>query len=57
MVLKRTVCDRYWRSQGPIGQQFIKVLVVSDGQLQMFGDDSGLLLVSDGVTCKLEILS
>lgn len=42
---------------GHTGQQFVQLLVVPDSQLQMSGDDSGLLVVSGGVTCQLENLS
>ena len=42
---------------GYSGQKLVQLLVVPDGQLQMSGDDSGLLVVSGGVTCQLENLS
>ena len=42
---------------GDTGQKFVQLLVVSDGQLKMSGDDSGLLVVSGGVTCQLKNLS
>lgn len=42
---------------GDSGQKFVQLLVVPDGQLQMSGDDSGLLVVSGGVTCQLKNLS
>ena len=42
---------------GDTGQQFVQLLVVPDGQLEMSGDDSGLLVVSGGVTCQFKNLS
>ena len=42
---------------GDSGQQFVQLLVVPDGELQVTGDNSGLLVVTSGVTCQLEHLS
>lgn len=42
---------------GDTRQKFVQLLVVPDGQLKMSGDDSGLLVVSGGVTCQLKNLS
>ena len=44
-------------SDGHAGQQLVQLLVVTDGQLQMAGVDSALLVVSGGVTGQLEHLS
>ncbi|XP_065087374.1 uncharacterized protein LOC135709103 [Ochlerotatus camptorhynchus] len=42
---------------GHPGQQFVQLLVVADGQLQVTWDDSGLLVVTGGVSCQLENFS
>jgi hypothetical protein len=42
---------------GDSGQELVQLLVVADGQLQVTGDDSGLLVVASGVPCQLEDLS
>ena len=42
---------------GDTGQKFVQLLVIADGQLEMTGDDSGLLVVTSGVACQLENLS
>ena len=42
---------------GDTGQELVQLLVVTDGQLEVTGDDSGLLVVSGGVACQLENLS
>ena len=44
-------------SDGDTGQQFVQLLVVADGELQMTGDDSCLLVVTSGVACQLKDLS
>ena len=44
-------------SDGDSGQELVQLLVVADGQLEMTGDDSRLLVVSGGVACQLEHLS
>lgn len=44
-------------SDGDTGQQLVQFLVVADGQLQVTGDDSGLLVVTGGVACQLKDLS
>ena len=38
-------------------QQFVEFLVVSDGQKNVSGDNSGLLVVLGGVSCQLQDLS
>lgn len=38
-------------------EELVQLLVVSDSELQVTGDDTGLLVVSGGVTGKLEDLS
>ena len=42
---------------GHTGQELVQLLVVADGQLQMAGDDPGLLVVTGGVACQLKDLS
>ena len=42
---------------GDTGQKFVQLLVVTDGELEMTGDDPGLLVVTGSVTCQLENLS
>ena len=42
---------------GHSGEKLVQLLVVPDGQLQVTGDDPGLLVVTGGVSCKLENLS
>lgn len=41
---------------GHAGQQLVELLVVTDGQLQMAGDDAGLLVVAGSVSRQLEHL-
>ena len=38
-------------------QQFVQLLVVSDGELQMTGNNTSLLVISGGITGQLEHLS
>ena len=42
---------------GNTGEEFVQFLVVADGKLEVTGDDSGLLVVTGSVACKLEDLS
>ena len=42
---------------GDAGQEFVQLLVVSDGQLEMTRDDSRLLVVSGSVAGQLEHFS
>jgi hypothetical protein len=42
---------------GDTGEQFVQLLVVPDGQLEVTGDDPGLLVVPGSVTGQLEDLS
>lgn len=42
---------------GDSGEKFVQLLVITDGELKMSGDDSGLLVVTGGVTGQLEDLS
>jgi hypothetical protein len=37
-------------------EEFVELFIVSDGELQMSGYDTGLLVVSCGVTGKFEDL-
>merc|ERR1712186_83167 len=42
---------------GDSGEQLVQLLVVPDGQLEVTGDDPGLLVVTGSVTSQLEDLS
>lgn len=42
---------------GDAGEQFVELLVVADGELQMAGNDPALLVVTGSVSRKLEDLS
>jgi len=42
---------------GDSGQQLVQLLVVTDGQLEVTGDDPGLLVVTGSVASQLEDLS
>mgnify|MGYP005725321549 CR=1 FL=1 len=42
---------------GYAGEQFVELLIVTDGELKMTGNDPGLLVVTGSVSCKLENLS
>ena len=42
---------------GHTGQQLVQLLVVADGQLEVTGDDTGLLVVTGSVASELEDLS
>ena len=44
-------------SDGSVGEELVEFLVVSDGEKNVSGDDSGLLVVLGGVACQLEDLS
>ena len=44
-------------SNGHTRQQFVQLLVVADGQLEMTWDNPGLLVVSGSVTGQLEYFS
>ena len=41
---------------GDAGQEFVQLLVIADGELQVTGDDPRLLVVTGGVSCQLENL-
>jgi hypothetical protein len=43
-----TLCDR------DVAEQLVQLLIVSDGELQVTGDDTCLLVVACSVTSKLE---
>jgi len=42
---------------GDVAEKLVQLLVVSDGELQMTGDDTGLLVVACGIASKFEDLS
>ena len=44
-------------SDGHSTEEFVELFVVTHGQLQMAGDDAGLLVVTGGVTGQLQDLS
>jgi hypothetical protein len=39
---------------GDVAEKLVQFLIVADGQLKMTGDDTGLLVVTGGVTGQLE---
>ena len=41
-------------SDGDVSEQLVQLLVVPDGELEMTGDDTGLLVVAGSVTSQLE---
>jgi hypothetical protein len=42
---------------GDVAEQLVQLFVVADGELQVTGDDTGLLVVAGGVASQLEDLS
>merc|ERR1719249_246880 len=42
---------------GDSSQQLIQLLIIADGQLQVTGDDPGLLVVASSIACQLKDLS
>jgi hypothetical protein len=41
---------------GDVAQELVQLLIVADGELEMTGDDTGLLVVAGSVASKLEDL-
>ena len=41
---------------GDTGEQFVQLLVIADGELQVSGDDPALLVVTSSIACQLENL-
>lgn len=39
---------------GDVSEKLVQLLVVADGKLKVTGDDTGLLVVTSGVTGQLE---
>lgn len=39
---------------GDVAQELVQLLIVSDGELEMTRDDTGLLVVAGGVACQFE---
>lgn len=39
---------------GDVSEELVQLLVVADSELQVTGDDTGLLVVTSGVTSQLE---
>ena len=44
-------------SNGDVPEKLVQFLIVADGELEMTGDDTGLLVVTSSVTGQLEDLS
>lgn len=42
---------------GDVAEKLVQLLIVPDGELQVTGDDTGLLVVASGVTSQLEDFS
>jgi hypothetical protein len=42
---------------GDVSEKLVQLLVVADGELEMAGNDTGLLVVTGGVSSQLEDLS
>lgn len=42
---------------GDVAEELVQLLIVADGELEVTGDDTGLLVVASGVASKLEDLS
>ena len=40
-----------------VAEQLVQLLVVADGELEMTGDDTGLLVVTSGIAGQFEDLS
>lgn len=57
---KRTLVDvgeNTTLGDGDVTQKLVQLLIVADGELKVTGDDTGLLVVTGGVTSQLENLS
>ena len=39
---------------GDVAEELVQLLIVADGELEMTGDDTGLLVVAGSVTSQLE---
>jgi hypothetical protein len=39
---------------GDVAEELVQLLIVADGELEVTGDDTGLLVVASGVASKLE---
>lgn len=42
---------------GDVAQELVQLLIVADGELKVTGNDTGLLVVTSGVTSQLEDFS
>lgn len=42
---------------GDVAKKLVQFLVIADGELEMTGDDTGLLVVTCGVSSQLQDLS
>ena len=42
---------------GDVAEKLVQLLIVADGELEVTGDDTGLLVVTGGVSSQLEDLS
>ena len=55
--LSNPLPEQSWNSTGVALSEKAVFLVVVDGQLQVTGDDPGLLVVTDSISCQLKNLS
>lgn len=44
-------------SDGDVSEQLVQLLIVANGELEVAGDDTGLLVVASGIASQLEDLS
>ena len=54
---KRTLVDvgqNTTLGDGDVSEKLVQLLIVADGELKVTGDDTGLLVVTSGVTSQLE---
>lgn len=42
---------------GDVAEKFVQFLIVADGELKMTGDDTGLLVVTCGISSQFKNLS
>jgi hypothetical protein len=57
---KRTLVDvgqNTTLGDGDVSEKLVQLLIVADGELKVTRDDTGLLVVTSGVTSQLEDLS
>ena len=44
-------------SDGDVAEKLVQFLIIADGELKMTGDDTGLFIITRGVSSQLEDLS